>query len=134
MGRNVSRRNDANEAAWAPKMRFSGVWAHCQPARLWDRPRFAASDFCGDWIASFRDRHTLYVAREFGFPKYVRVDNGTELTSNIMQAWSEEHDVEHLFIQPGKPTQNAYIESFNSRLYGVSTRTGFDRYSRHELQ
>jgi len=52
MGRNVSRRNDANEAAWAPKMRFSGVWAHCQPARLWDRPRYAASDFCGDWIAS----------------------------------------------------------------------------------
>jgi len=99
-----------------PKMRFSGVWAHCQPARLWDRPRYAASDFCGDWIASFRDRHTLYVAREFGFPKYVRVDNGTELTSNIMQAWSEEHDVELLFIQPGKPTQNAYIESFNSRV------------------
>ena len=56
------------------------------------------------------------VAREFGYPKYVRVDNGTELTSKIMQEWSEQHDVELLFIQPGKPTQNAYFEPFNSRV------------------
>jgi len=46
----------------------------------------------------------------------LRVDNGTELTSKIMQQWSENHDVELLFIQPGKPTQNAFIESFNSRV------------------
>ena len=56
------------------------------------------------------------VAREFGYPKCIRVDNGTELTSKIMQAWSEEHCVELLFIQPGKPTQNAFIESFNARV------------------
>ncbi len=52
----------------------------------------------------------------YGYPKYLRIDNGTELTSKIMQQWSEEHCVELLFIQPGKPTQNAYIESFNSRV------------------
>ncbi len=63
-----------------------------------------------------RDRLLDDVAREFGYPKYVRVDNGTELTSKIMQECSEQHDVELLFIQPGKPTQNAYIESFNSRV------------------
>jgi putative transposase len=56
------------------------------------------------------------VAAIYGYPKYLRVDNGTELTSKIMQRWSEDHGVELLFIQPGKPTQNAYIESFNSRV------------------
>jgi putative transposase len=56
------------------------------------------------------------VAAIYGYPKYLRVDNGTELTSKLMQLWSEEHCVELLFIQPGKPTQNAYIESFNNRV------------------
>jgi len=56
------------------------------------------------------------VAAVYGYPKYLRVDNGTELTSKLMQQWSEEHDVELLFIQPGKPTQNAFIESFNNRV------------------
>jgi putative transposase len=56
------------------------------------------------------------VAAIYGYPKYLRIDNGPELTSKHMQLWSEEHDVELLFIQPGKPTQNAYIESFNGRV------------------
>jgi putative transposase len=56
------------------------------------------------------------VAAIYGYPTYLRVDNGTELTSKVMQLWSEEHGVELLFIQPGKPTQNAYIESFNGRV------------------
>lgn len=56
------------------------------------------------------------LANSYGYPKYLRIDNGTELTSKIMQKWSEDHCVELLFIQPGKPTQNAYIESFNSRV------------------
>jgi putative transposase len=57
-----------------------------------------------------------HLAAIYGYPKYLRIDNGTELTSKIMQQWSEDHCVELLFIQPGKPTQNAYIESFNSRV------------------
>lgn len=56
------------------------------------------------------------VASIYGYPKYLRIDNGPEFTSKTMQLWSEEHDVELLFIQPGKPTQNAYIESFNNRV------------------
>jgi putative transposase len=43
-------------------------------------------------------------------------DNGTELTSNAVLAWSEESGIEWHYIAPGKPMQNAFIESFNGRL------------------
>lgn len=48
-----------------------------------------------------------------GYPAKLRVDNGPELTSVLMAEWAEIHDVKLEFIQPGKPTQNAFIERFN---------------------
>ena len=41
------------------------------------------------------------------------MDNGPELTSVKMAEWAEEHGIELKFIQPGKPTQNSYVERFN---------------------
>ena len=43
-------------------------------------------------------------------------DNGTEFTSNALLDWQEEQEIEWHYIAPGKPTQNAFIESFNARL------------------
>ena len=43
-------------------------------------------------------------------------DNGSELTSNAILAWADQARVERHYIAPGKPTQNAFIESFNGRL------------------
>ena len=43
----------------------------------------------------------------------MRVDNGPELTSVLMAEWAETHSVTLEFIQPGKPTQNSFIERFN---------------------
>ena len=43
------------------------------------------------------------------------MDNGTELTSLAMLAWSAKHRVQLHYIAPGKPTQNAFIESFNGK-------------------
>jgi putative transposase len=64
----------------------------------------------------------LYVTRvldqvktERGLPKVFRTDNGPEFAGRTMQNWAASNGVELRFIQPGKPVQNAYIESFNSR-------------------
>ena len=43
-------------------------------------------------------------------------DNGTELTSNAILLWASQTKVEWHYIAPGKPTQNAFVESFNGRL------------------
>jgi putative transposase len=49
-------------------------------------------------------------------PKSIVSDNGTELTSNAILAWAAETKVDWHYINAGKPIQNAFIESFNSRL------------------
>ena len=56
------------------------------------------------------------VAGERGLPDAIMVDNGTEFTSKAMLNWSQDTEVRLAFIEPGKPTQNGYIESFNGKL------------------
>lgn len=56
------------------------------------------------------------VAMIYGYPKSLRVDNGPEHIASVLEHWADEHEVELLFIEPGKPTQNAFIESFNARV------------------
>jgi putative transposase len=51
-----------------------------------------------------------------GRPAMIVSDNGTELTSMTMLRWVLEHRIEWHYIAPGKPQQNAFIESFNGRL------------------
>jgi len=53
---------------------------------------------------------------ERGRPLAIRCDNGPELTSRHFLAWCVERRIELVHIQPGKPTQNAHVESFNGRL------------------
>ena len=61
-----------------------------------------------------RELEALVVAR--GRPAMIVSDNGTELTSMAMLRWSQERQVEWHYIAPGKPQQNAFVESFNGRL------------------
>ena len=58
----------------------------------------------------------LLIARRGAKPVCVVSDNGTELTSVAILRWCQDRSVEWHYIAPGKPTQNAFIESFNGRL------------------
>jgi len=58
---------------------------------------------------------TTIVARR-GKPGSIVSDNGTEFTCNAMLAWCKETGIDWHFIAPGKPTQNAFVESFNGRM------------------
>ena len=49
-------------------------------------------------------------------PRTIVVDNGAEFTGRVLDAWAHERGVALQFIRPGKPVENAYIESFNGRL------------------
>lgn len=54
--------------------------------------------------------------QEHGLPETIVVDNGPEFISKALDRWAYERGVKLHFIQPGKPTQNAYVESFNGKL------------------
>ena len=53
---------------------------------------------------------------ERGLPKVIRSDNGREFCGRAMAIWAHDNNVALRFIEPGKPNQNAYVESFNGRL------------------
>jgi putative transposase len=56
------------------------------------------------------------IIAERGLPQAIRCDNGPELTSRHFLAWALARKIELVHIQPGKPTQNGIVESFNGKL------------------
>ena len=115
------------------------------PLLLPDQPNYAWSmDFVHDCLADGRRLRCLNVVDDFTkesiaievdttisglrvarvldriaehrpLPRMIRVDHGPEFTSLALDAWAHKRGVKLAFIQPGKPTQNAYVESFNGR-------------------
>ena len=56
----------------------------------------------------------LFIER--GTPDYIRSDNGSEFTADVVRGWLGRLGVKTLFIEPGSPWENGYIESFNGKL------------------
>jgi putative transposase len=66
----------------------------------------------GEQVAAVLER----IVAERGAPKSIRVDNGPEFVSKVLDRWAHERGGTLDFSRPGKPTDNAYVESFNGRL------------------
>jgi len=71
----------------------------------------AGTSFPGSAVVLVLER----IAQERGYPKSIVSDNGPEFVGRALDAWAYEHKVSLDFIQPGKPTQNAFAESFNGK-------------------
>ena len=52
----------------------------------------------------------------YGVSAHIRSDNGSEFTAALVRLWLEALDVQTLFIEPGSPWENGYVESFNGKL------------------
>ena len=65
----------------------------------------------GQYVTRLLDQAAIFR----GYPSAVRTDNGPEFTSRAFMAWANTHGIRHILIQPGKPMQNGYIESFNGK-------------------
>ena len=71
----------------------------------------------GTSVTSQKVREALEkVCYKRGFPEAIRSDNGSEFIANATRDWLAAHDIEPLFIAPGKPWQNGKCESFNGKL------------------
>jgi putative transposase len=55
------------------------------------------------------------ICGEIGYPKAIRVDRRSEFISRDLDLWAYQKDVVLNFLRPGKPTDNAFIESFNGK-------------------
>lgn len=69
---------------------------------------------CGTSIPSARLIRVMNQLIEvYGKPQAIRMDNGPEMTSSMFTEWAEAQGIELLYIEPGKPNQNAFVERFN---------------------
>lgn len=93
---------------------------------LWDGRKFRVLNIIDDYnremlameadlsLPALRVIRVLEFLLEFrGLPKMIRVDNGPEFISHVLDEWCRKHGVILVYIQPGKPMQNGYVERCN---------------------
>ena len=96
---------------------------------LWDGRKFRLLNIVDDYnrevlhieadtsLPTLRLIRSLEYLKEFrGLPKMIRVDNGPEFISSKLDMWCKDHQITLIFIQPGKPMQNGYVERCNGNI------------------
>jgi putative transposase len=96
---------------------------------LWDGRKFRVLNVVDDYnrqmlameadfsLPALRVIRVLEYLKEFrGLPKMIRVDNGPEFISHQLDEWCRKHNIFLLYIQPGKPMQNGYVERCNGSI------------------
>ena len=73
---------------------------------------YADKTIKGEQVCAVLDR----IRKTRGLPKRIKVDNGPEFISRVLDAWAHFNQVKLDYSRPGTPTDNAYIESFNGSL------------------
>jgi putative transposase len=63
----------------------------------------------GAYVTRLLDRAATFRS----YPQEGRTDNGPDFTCRSFMTWAQKHGIKHILIEPGSPTQNAYIDSFN---------------------
>ena len=135
MGLNIRRRAKKRLPARVKHMLFrpdsiNQVWSiDFMSDSLWDGRKFRLLNVIDDcnreilWIEADTSLPTERVLRvlealkEFrGLPQMIRVDNGPEFISHKLDLWCKENKITLIFIQPGKPTQNAFVERCNGSI------------------
>jgi putative transposase len=135
MGLNIRRRMKkrlparVKHALFQPE-KINQVWSiDFMSDSLWDGKRVRLLNIIDDynrevlWIESDTSLPTLRVIRvlealkEFrGLPQMIRVDNGPEFISHKLDLWCKENQIKLVFIQPGKPMQNGFVERLNGNI------------------
>ena len=96
---------------------------------LWDGKRFRLLNIIDDYnreiltietdtsLPAMRVIRVLERLTEYrGLPEMIRVDNGPEFISERLDSWCKDKKIQLVFIQPGKPMQNGFVERFNGNL------------------
>lgn len=118
-----ARKKQALEQTAAPNVTWSIDFMHDS---LWNGRKFRTFNVIDDFnreALGIEIDHSLPTTRVIraleqifeyrGKPSRIRMDNGPEFISALFEMWCNNQCIELQYIQPGKPTQNAYIESFN---------------------
>jgi len=135
MGLNIRRRAKKRLPARVKQTLFhpeqmNQVWSiDFMSDSLWDGRKFRLLNVIDDynrevlWMEADTSLPALRVVRALqmleesrGLPAMIRVDNGPEFISSQLDCWCREKKITLAFIQPGKPTQNAFVERCNGNI------------------